>query len=387
MKTVAIWQLALICVLVVSGYLPPRLSNQYTVFKLFTHQPSSLQQHLLGSWANFDGIHYLTIAAQGYSDQARFLPFYPALIHFFSFLTGQNRPYSLGQLAVAQTISTMALVMALFFLIRLVKLDLPANSAWRTTWYLLLFPSSFFLGAVYGESTFLLLAILALWSARQQRWGRAGLFTSLALVTRLTGVAVMAAVGWEFYATHQTWFKSHKNVWSNSWKIVKTAWPILLSPVWLATYSLYNRVHWGSWLYFVTAHGQLGNSRATSSLVFPAQTVWRYLKILSSLSFSQYELWLAGLELATFIFGWGLVYLVWKQRLRTSYLIFSVTALLIPSLSGTFSGLPRYLLIIFPFFIALAQTKNNWLKFSYMIISPLLLAGLLTLFSLGYFVA
>ena len=60
--------------------------------------------------------------------------------------------------------------------------------------YLALFPTSFFLGAVYGESLFLLLAIGTFVLAERDRLGWASVTAGLALLTRAQGIALLPAL-------------------------------------------------------------------------------------------------------------------------------------------------------------------------------------------------
>jgi hypothetical protein len=61
--------------------------------------------------------------------------------------------------------------------------------------YLALFPTSFFLGAVYGESLFLALAVGVFVLAERGRLGWASVLAGLALLTRAQGVALLPALG------------------------------------------------------------------------------------------------------------------------------------------------------------------------------------------------
>lgn len=69
------------------------------------------------------------------------------------------------------------------------------------------------------------------------------------------------------------------------------------------------------------------------------------------------------------------------------FLLFSLLSFIIPLSSGTFNGLPRYVVVLFPVFMALALIESQAIKISYTIISPILLFVLLIFFSRGYFVA
>ena len=102
---------------------------------------------------------------------------------------------------------------------------------------------------------------------------------------------------------------------------------------------------------------------------------------------NSYDWMIALLELISFLFTAFMLYFAWKKKLRRSYLIFAFINFAITISTGTFSGLPRYIITIFPIFMALALLKNKILKLSYIIISPILLFILLMLFSRGYFVA
>lgn len=172
-----------------------------------------------------------------------------------------------------------------------------------------------------------------------------------------------------------------------------------LIPTLLLLYGWFNYLKWGDFLYFVNAHGMLGNSREVSGLVFPLVTVYRYIKIFSTVSATQYEFWIALLEFGALVYATLNIFLVWKMKLRTSYLIFSLTMVSLPLLSGTLSGFPRYILPIFPFFLAQGlwyeklQKSNGATKLGKLIIvtfivfSLLLQAVLLALFSRGYYVS
>jgi len=95
----------------------------------------------------------------------------------------------------------------------------------------------------------------------------------------------------------------------------------------------------------------------------------------------------ALLEIFSFGFGSGILVFAWFKKIRPSFLIFSLFALLIPTLSGTFSGLPRYLLVIFPIFLTLNFIKAKWFKPVYIIFGLILQFVLFLFFSRGYFIA
>jgi len=162
---------------------------------------------------------------------------------------------------------------------------------------------------------------------------------------------------------------------------------ILLVPLGLIVYAFYNLQKWGNAFYFIQAQGNFANNRTVNSIVLFPQTIFRYFKILFTLKPNIYEWWVAFFELSFFIFALSLFYVAWKKKIRTSYLIFGILCFLIPASSGTFSGLPRYVLTIFPLFITLALIKNKIFKIIYCTISVTLLFLLFMLFSKGYFIS
>ncbi|MFA6512852.1 MAG: hypothetical protein WCT34_01485, partial [Patescibacteria group bacterium] len=76
-----------------------------------------------------------------------------------------------------------------------------------------------------------------------------------------------------------------------------------------------------------------------------------------------------------------------KNWERISLSIFSFVNLILPTLTGTFSSIPRYALFSVSFFIFLAEIKNNIVKFSIAIIFLILHILLLGYFTQGYFIS
>ncbi|MEN8253197.1 MAG: hypothetical protein ABFQ62_02350 [Patescibacteria group bacterium] len=378
-------KLFLTLTLVISFYLFPQRTNfNYTQFVLFTQKLNTFVNFLLGAWANFDGIHYLSIAGRGYVDEGRFLPLYPILIKIFSF----NAPaYSVLQLIIAQLISFTSLIIFFKYLNKLIKLDFNSYQISNILYLILLFPTSFFLLSIYAESLFLATTVLSFYFARKKHWRRAALFASLTSITRLTGIVVILVILYEFLVLEKILRKQFVKSFSQIKKNYINILFFILSFFPISIYSYFNYLKWQDPLYFIHAHSQLANSRSTSTLINPIRTIFRYFKIIFTFDFSIYEYWIATLELGVFFFAIFLIYKLWQKKIRVSYLIYSIFSLLLPILSGTFSGLPRYMLTIFPIFIILGQINFRKIKFLYYMISGSLLIILFLLFSRGYFVA
>ncbi len=151
--------------------------------------------HELGAavdvWARWDSDWYLRIAESGYdwpSSTPAFFPLYPLLVG------GLGRLLDDRFLLAGLVISLLACAVAFVLLDRLVRRRLAAADAQRAVLYLAVFPTTLFLGAVYGESLFLALALATFVLAEKRRMGWAAVAAGLALLTRAQGVALLPAL-------------------------------------------------------------------------------------------------------------------------------------------------------------------------------------------------
>ena len=180
--------LQLIAVLALK-FIPFKASFPYSDFFLSPKGPD-----WLWLWGNFDGVHYISIAIEGYLfglTQA-FFPFYPLLIRWLSLITH-------NQLWSGLIISHFCFIGFLYYFIRLGRLDYPAKTVSWAVLLLILFPTSWFFFSVYTESLFLLLAALSLYLARTRRFTAAVLLAGIASGTRLVGIFLLPAILWEYF--------------------------------------------------------------------------------------------------------------------------------------------------------------------------------------------
>lgn len=371
-----LWRIILFLpILIANQFIPYREGYGYTSINYFLGKSQSfISNFLLSPWANFDGAYYLLIAEKGYTVNAGFFPLFPLSIHFLASLFGNTLPFSEIQYFTALFLASIFFLISLIVFYKLVRLDYKNNIAIWSIVFILLFPTSFFFGAVYSESLFFLFLVLSFYFARKRSWLLASIFAMLLTATRFVGIAILLALIYEFYVSEKNLIKT---------KVMS----LLIVPLGIIGYSLYNLQKWGDAFYFIHAQGNFQNNREVENIILFPQTIFRYIKIFLTVSPIQYEWFVALLELVSFIFASLMIYIAWKKKVRLSYLIFSVIAFLIPVSTGTFSGLPRYILPIFPIFISLALVANKKFRFLYVIISTTLLALLLMLFSRGYFVA
>ena len=146
---------------------------------------------LVDVWARWDSRWFLQIAEEGYSSPSftpAFHPLYPALVGLVGRLLAGH--YVLAGVLV----SLAACAGAFVLLLQLARLHLDEDGARRTVLYLALFPTAVFLGAVYSESLYLLLAVASFLLAERGRFLSAGAAAGLAILTRSAGLALLPAL-------------------------------------------------------------------------------------------------------------------------------------------------------------------------------------------------
>lgn len=321
----------------------------------------------LWAFANFDGVHYLTIARAGYAAQYTqvFFPLYPILIHYVGLLTGGNLIIS------GLIISNIAFLISIFVLKKLLEIDYSHDLVRWTIIFLILFPTSFYFGSLYTESLFFLLVLLSFYFARKGNWILAGITGLLASLTRFFGILLLPALLIEWYLQK---------------KSITRIIPLLLIPLGLLIYMYYLQVNFNDPLYFIHAQAFFGAQRTGGSIILFPQVVFRYLKIIFTPSLPLVALYPALLEFVV-----SIIFLVLSVialfRVRLSYSFFSFFSFIIPTLTGTFSSMPRYVIILFPCLIILSKIRSKSLKYIICLVFLLTLTILTILFTRGYWIA
>lgn len=153
---------------------------------------------LLDVWERWDALWYLRIATDGYEaddGSAAFFPLYPLLVRLFTWAFLGN------ELLAGTFVSNLAAYASLVLLYLLTTREFGETAGRRSTIYLSVFPTAFFLYAPYSESLFLALALAAFLAARQRAWLWAGTAGALAAATRSLGIVLVGALAIE--ALHQ----------------------------------------------------------------------------------------------------------------------------------------------------------------------------------------
>jgi hypothetical protein len=308
-------------------------------------KPQSTLGILFGPWGNWDGAWFTSIASRGYVRLGgpAFFPLYPLTMHAAAPLFG-------GRYVIAGVLlSLLFFILACLLLYRLVAQDFSPRIALWVVVYLSVFPTSFFFGAAYSESLFLLTTVACFYFARQRRFWLAGLAGFAAALTRNAGVLVLVPLAMYYFGDRR-------------WKLRRVdrqAASLLLVPAGLAAYMAFLWVRFGDPFYFLHAE-----DRWRRSFALPTTTIYRavvnVLRIARELVASR-TLEIATLHnviaflalcalLALISFGW--------RRLPAPYTAYAVVSLLLPlcypERTMPLMSLARFALVIFPAFAAMA---------------------------------
>lgn len=330
---------------------------------------------------NFDGTQYLIIAESGYfTYQQAFFPLYPAVSSFVGrFILAGNTPLALI------AVSFVSFVISIEFLRRLFEdseFDNIKHLHKLGVFALLMLPGSFFFVAAYTESIFLALLLSSLYFAKKRNL-LASFFTGALLgLTRLIGTFSSVLI-----------YTNLNNKTNKYIRFIVAFGPVLG----LLIYMFYLQTTTNDPLAFVNSQKAFNNNRSTSIVLLP-QVLYRYLKIIFTVRNFDFVYLVSIFELITFCIYSGLlsieainVWGLWRRgkisfKTRFSLLIFSIINLILPTLTGTFSSIPRYGLMsisIIPAIFAL----NKYLRLTLLLFLGVINVVMLFLFVQGWFVS
>ena len=364
---------------------------------------------IVGPLRLWDGLWYKLIAERGYEfaeANAAFWPFFPWLMRYGARSTG------LPTEVVGFLLVCVALLGALVLLYDLLRMDLDDEIARRALWCLALFPTSLFLSAVYTEAIFLFLAVLALRAARRGTWIVAGLAGLAAALTRSQGVMLLLPFvvllvqqrGWN----PLRWFPAA--AWAAipalgpaifGWRLVEAGWAWR---AFIAVQSQWNRGQANPLQTFRCAiDGCILLVKDRSGTLVPRQAQgadWGWVRQLidaPSWALVTSEAWRTRvadsdtLELvATILFLALAVVVTVKLPLWMAAFVWPplIVPLFNPSSVHPLMSLPRFGIVLFPLFVALAMLLRwSWLRRPAAFVSVALLILLTLQFSHWYWVS
>jgi Gpi18-like mannosyltransferase len=343
-----------------------------TIFAFFSSYLIPIRNGFIGptKFANMDGIHYLSIAHSSYFQfEHAFFPLYPITIRFFGNL------FHISYAQIAVYLSSIFFLFALLLWYRLLRMRFSIYISRWTIILITIFPTSIFFGAVYSESLFFFLSVTVLYLLVRSRWILACIVASFTSATRLFGILLLPMV-YEYVSGNKKLSKKALYITSIS---------VFIGLLVYMNY-LYNKI--GDPLAFFHAQPAFGAGRSGSSLILLPQVLYRYFRIFITVSTTNLDFWVALFELLIFLIAIITIYVGWKKRILTEGELWYVGLIvIIPSLTGTFSSIPRYILSAFPIFIVPAVILSKRWKILYSTVSSILWIICSVLYLQGYFIA
>jgi Dolichyl-phosphate-mannose-protein mannosyltransferase len=356
--------------------LPLLKSNpQLSSIRLNTQLPDALWL----MWRHFDAGFYVDIAEHGYwaantlqtTSNWIFLPLYPLLIWPFGHLFGGSDPaFDLAALLISNLVG----LVAVSYLYLLVRREFNGRIASRTVFYLALFPTSFYLSAMYPESVFLACALACLYYARQRRWWLAGLCGALASLARIQGFLLVVPVAWEYWQALSdqyspvtelsgrtmvqqaaSWVSSrlrgllraaaHRSTWF-------TLLAVGLIPCGLVPFLLYSKLKTGDLLATIHNH-HTGWGRY---LEYPWQLLAEALSHPQAPDPLNWNFWPLNIVVILVFLG----FCIWSLcRLPMMYTLYTLVMVLMPLSTASINSVSRYYLVVVPAFMLLALWSDH----------------------------
>ncbi|WP_345627137.1 mannosyltransferase family protein [Rugosimonospora acidiphila] len=321
-------------------------------FEQLRDAPRTLGE-VLDNWHRWDTTWYVIIAQSGYRYDPRgaaFFPLYPLLVR------GADRLVPGDAFVAALVVAVLTCYAALVVIHRLTDEILGAEVARRTIFYLLAFPTGFFLIAAYNESLFLALAVGSLYCMRRRVWWLAAVLAGLASGTRLAGALLAVVFVYEYL--RQRGFSPRRIrpdlLWAG------------LAPAGLVAYAWYCARTFGDPLYFQAAQGvwsRSGFSAPWTTLIDVTRMIVHAPVLLSPTEIRNI------INLGTALAVLALLYLAldgrWRLGREQSYLVlFAAMDIALPLLSPLrtdypLSSLWRFALECVPVFMVLARMGRN----------------------------
>lgn len=307
---------------------------------------------LLEAPARWDSGYYTNIAERGYQGpEDTHLAFFPAYPLMLRAMASVGLSYGFAALLI----NVVSLTIANISLFKITKKLLAKDRLGYVTVLLFLaFPSSFFMNAVYGEAMYMALALTSFWFAQNRRWGLACILLAFASAVRLPAAMLVAAVGFEYIASHNYNLRRLFNrdlLW------------FMVAPLGLISYLAYQYARYADPLAFHAVYA-LGWEYQVFSANIP-KLLWVELKRAAyHLIVLRQPLAPEMMHLPSWCMALFTIVLGIKKRVKLSpgMVFFTTSSLVLFSLNSNLVSSQRYILTLFPIFIALAQLIGSHAK-------------------------
>ncbi len=373
--------------------------TQYETGKNSQKGKDFLTEPFMNFQVAWDSEFYVGIAVGGYDDPRittgelrdgtkmplsyAFFPFYPAAM---SVVAAPIRLLGLNPIAAASLagviVSLLGTLLGMVSLYELTRAELGEEGGLRAAFYMLIFPTGFFLAQVYTEGLFIGLALSCLALIYHKRFFWAAVLATLATLTKAIGLALVFPLflGW---AATVDWRSVTKNgigtVRSNLAGFHLSSLLVIILPI--IAYLL--------WDYFLGAKAFAIERDHFGRGLFNWEQLGRGLKMMFN-SFQDGS----NSQMTTYygIEAFGVVLAViaclFTAKRYPGLTLFSALALILPATGSAPQSIIRYVLCIPAVFIFLARLgRNTVFDRAWTIFSLLMMGMLLSLFTFNMWVA
>lgn len=337
---------------------------------------------VVNGWHHMDVKWYVNIARYGYASPApgsnyahgkpAFFPMMSGLIWLIQHVVGN---WMVAGLIVSITAS--ALVSLLLW--RLVRNDFGESIARETVLLLLCFPLAIYLFIPYSESLFLSFVLGTFSLMRRGRWLLAALVCTCAVLTRLPGLFLLAAMAAEWIVQQRGQYGDVQRTSASFRNLVPLGIPLFAFIGW----QLYLHAITGRWDSYAHAEALVWGRHIVNPLHALVSTVATAVAFRHS-----WYLYYWGAEIASVLFGFALTYMLVRRR-WFPWAVFVGLNTVALSVSSKYGSGSRAVLTWIPAFILLALTiqKRPQLRLIYYCISSSLMVTFTVSFVWGNWVA
>lgn len=345
-------------------------------YVIYTGNSFHSPEDLLRIWNRWDAPHYLDLVVFGYratdagdlfgpngyrSVYPGDLPLYIVFYPLFPWLATVVNVLLNDPLASAFVVSTVASMFAAPLLYRLVRQDEEPAVAMRAAWFLLIFPTSYFLHIGYTEALFMALVLGSFLAARTERWWLAGVLGGLAALARVNGLILIPALAAEAFTQ---WLRRPAEE-----RRIRFEWlAIGLVAIGFMGYLALNRAVYGDAFTFL----RIQHEHWYKSLDWPWNGISGVFRWLGSpvldnvLMLGWMELLFIAIGLVATVHAAFRFRLSWFAWMAGNWLLFVSTSFVV--------SVPRYALTLFPLYVSLALLSRR--RLALVLVSGVSLAGL-----------
>jgi Gpi18-like mannosyltransferase len=290
-------------------------------------------------WRRWDALWFMKTAREGYvfapgaQSNTSIFPLYPMLMAALA-------KAGLGLVWAGVLISNLCLFGSSVLMLRLASDRIGLARASFAVAALLLFPCAFVLSGVYSESLFLFASLGAFYFAGRREWAEAGLCGFAAALTRFAGAALFIPLAVEFFANRRVGESRARSLW------------LLLVPLAPVVFFAFLQTSTGSFMNY-----------------FHAQSHWQKTVSMPWVGLG-WELipWPPGFAQAFNVASVGaftaLGIAAWR-KFGASWGLYVLLGVLVPVCAARWIGMPRYMLVLFPAFVALAAlVRKNMMQWA-----------------------